>query len=332
MEGAGMNLRMLPLSLTLMIGFSFVAKADTPRVADILVVVGAAGTPQYGEMFASWLEDWKQVANEAGAELTTIGVEGADASTNDLQALKDWIGPRVEASSIPIWIVLIGHGTYAQNVAKFNLRGPDVSVDEFANLLKPIERPIVIVNCASGSGPFINGLSSPRRVIVTSTKSGSEQNFARFGEFFARAIASPQSDLDHDDEVSVHEAFLSASGEVRKFYDSQARISTEHALIDDNGDGKGTPATMFRGVRSIAAAKDGSELDGINASRTTLSPAGSKLKLTEDQATRRAELETQLDQLRSRKSQITESAYFDEIEPLMIELARLYRDAEAGSN
>ena len=108
----------------------------------------------------------------------------------------------------------------------------------------------MIVNCASASGPFVNRLSGENRIVVTATKSGTEHNYARFGEYFARAIASPDSDLDHDDEVSVHEAFLRASAEVRQFYETEDRILTEHALIDDNGDGKGTPASMFRGMRA----------------------------------------------------------------------------------
>ena len=50
--------------------------------------------------------------------------------------------------------------------------------------------------------------------------------------------------FDHDDEVSVLEAFLSASAKVGEFYESESRIATEHAPIDDNGDGKGTPSSM----------------------------------------------------------------------------------------
>ena len=228
-----------------------------------------------------------------------------------------------------MWLVLIGHGTYARDVAKFNLRGPDVSAKELSEWLESVERPLVVVNCSSASGPFINRLSRTGRVIVTATKSGTEQNYARFGKYFAEAILSPDSDLDHDDAVSVQEAFLRASAGVQEFYDNEVRISTEHALIDDNGDQRGTPAKMFRGVRPIAAAKDGGELDGNLAKRIALAPIGSVLRLSPDQTTRRDALERQLEKLREQKDRLDEEAYLATIEPIMIELAKIYRDAES---
>ena len=62
-------------------------------------------------------------------------------------------------------------------------------------------------------------------------------------------------------------------------------------MIDDNGDGRGTPASMFRGTRAIASAKDGTPLDGKNASRITLSPAENRLPLSADELQQRAEID-----------------------------------------
>jgi hypothetical protein len=174
----------------------------------------------------------------------------------------------------------------------------------------------------------VNRLSKANRIVVTATKSGTEQNYARFGEYFSRAIASPESDLDHDDEVSVHEAFLRASAEVRQFYETEARIATEHALLDDNGDGKGTPASMFQGTRPAATAKDGAQLDGAIALRVTLSPAGLRLPLTASELKERSAIEDQLDQLRTRKDELSGEAYDAELEPLMLRLAKIYQAAE----
>jgi hypothetical protein len=230
-----------------------------------------------------------------------------------------------------LWLVLIGHGTNTRGVAKFNLRGPDVSAQELSQWLQPIQRPVVIVNCASASGPFVNALSAPNRIIVTATKSGSEQNFARFGKYFAQAIAAADSDLDHDDEVSVQEAFLRAAADTLAFYEADARIATEHALIDDNGDGKGTPASMFRGTRAVAKAYDGSELDGKSASRVTLAPAGDPLSFTDDELTQRSEIESELDQLRQQKPELEPAEYERMLETLMLRLARIYQAAETRS-
>jgi hypothetical protein len=307
------------------------ASSDASGSAQIILVVGAAGTDEYGDQFAEWAGQWRQVAEKSATPMIEIGGSESGES-NDRDQLQAAIESTVSETSQPVWIVLIGHGTFNRGVAKFNLRGPDVSAEELSEWLRSQNRPVVIVNCASASGPFINRLSGKNRVIVTATKSGTEQNYARFGKYFAQAIAAPDSDLDHDDEVSVHEAFLRASAEVREFYEAEARIATEHALIDDNGDGRGTPATMFRGVRPNAEAKDGAQLDGKIATRMTLSPIGSKLPFTEAELAQRAEIENALDQLRERKVELDPKEYQQRLEPLMIRLARLYAAAEKRAN
>lgn len=303
-----------------------------PNTGQIVLVIGAAGTEQYGQEFQAWAKQWRQIAEQAEVPITVVGEsnEGADqdAETEDRQQLQRAVESLASEETSPAWIVLIGHGTFTRGVAKFNLRGPDVSAEEMAQWLTPLKRPVVVVNCASSSSPFINGLSAENRVIVTATRSGTEQNYARFGKYFAEAMASPQSDLDHDDEVSVHEAFLRASAEVRQFYETEGRIATEHALIDDNGDGKGSPATMFRGTRPNAKAKDGAKVDGARASRITLAPATDRLPLTEQELKDRDELERALDQLRQRKAELDPQQYKQELETLLIQLARIYQAAE----
>src|ERR1019366_7106008 len=126
-----------------------------------------------------------------------------------------------------------GHST------KFNLRGPDISATDLAAALKPCLRPLAVIDCASASGPFINALSGPNRVIITATRSGSEVNATRFGGYLAKAIADPAADLDKDGQTSLLEAFLLASRETQQFYREAGRLATEHALLDDNGDGLG---------------------------------------------------------------------------------------------
>ena len=137
--------------------------------------------------------------------------------------------------------MVIGHGTFDGKEAKFNLRGPDLSAADLAEWLKPFRRPVAVINCASASSPFINKLSATNRVIIAATRSGYEQNYARFGEYISSAVADPQADLDKDGQTSLLEAFLMASRRVAEFYNTEGRLATEHALLDDNGDGLGTP-------------------------------------------------------------------------------------------
>ncbi len=312
--------------------------------ADVIIVVGAAGEASYGEAFASWAARWQSVAQTAGARSILIGESGSESEPSDRERLQQAIaalapdaaareleaGPSATAQAkAPVWLVLLGHGTFSQNVAKFNLRGPDVSAEELAGWLQPLTRPLVVINAASSSGPFINALSSPNRVIVTATRSGIEQNYARFGEYLSQTIGEPQGDIDHDGEVSVLEAFLAAAAGVRDFYQSAGRIATEHALIDDNGDGLGTPANAFRGTRVVAQPSDASQtVDGTLAARISLAPAAGRLPLTDEEQQQRNAIEAELERLRSQRSQLSEADYQAALLPHLIRLARIYQAAE----
>lgn len=288
----------------------------------VLVVVGAEGSPEYGAQFRRWAERWREAAERGEARYAAIGLEPGDGADREL--LRRRLAEEAHASGDAFWLVLIGHGTFDGRSAKFNLRGPDVSASELAEWLKPFERPLAVVNCASSSGPFINVLSGANRVIVTATKSGHERNFAHFGDYLSAAIAAPEADLDKDDQTSLLEAFLLASARLREFYAQDGRLATEHPLVDDNGDGLGTPAEWFHGVRAVKAAKDGAALDGLRAGQLQLVAGGSERQLPPEARARRDELERGIAELRQRKGKMPEDEYYDRLEPLLVELSRLY--------
>ncbi|WP_442510239.1 hypothetical protein SH528x_001850 [Novipirellula sp. SH528] len=305
--------------------------AEDAPAADLVLVVGAGGTDEYAAEFAETADQWKRHVESTSVKLHRIG-DSTSPGTSDRDLLKSWIAEADRATSTPLWIVLIGHGTFAQNVAKFNLRGPDVSATELAAWIKPLDRPLVIVNGASASGPFINALSAPGRVIVTATQSGSEQNYARFGRYFAEAIGSLDADLDHDEEVSVQEAFLKANATVKLFYDTEARISSEHALIDDNGDGLGTAFKAFRRKNPSFAAKPDGQFDGRRAAKITLFAGANQAPLLPDEIQRRDALEGEIETLQLQKGTMAENAYYEQLESLMLRLAKIYQTAEARQN
>lgn len=302
--------------------------------ADLLVVVGAEGTPEYGAQFAEWVARWEAAAARGNACCTVIGrdVVSADpgaAQPTDRERLRAALVSLASGRDAPLWIVFIGHGTADRRAAKFNLRGPDLSAAELAEWLEPIERPLAVVNCASASGPFLDALARPERVIVTATKSGSETDFARFGDFLSRALEAPEADIDRDGQTSLLEAFLFASRRTAEFYARENRLAMEHALLDDNGDGRGVRAEDFRGVRSVGqAGGDGSLPDGLVAHQWHLVPSEAEARLSERARQRRDELERALFRLRERKGEIEEGEYLRQLEALALDLARLY--AESG--
>jgi len=295
----------------------------------VVIVVGAPGAPQYSDRFAAWGGRWQAAAAKAGAKCLRVGDDQSSEKT-DRQRLETVLAAEPKESGDALWLVLIGHGTFDGRAAKFNLRGPDVSAAELADWLVPFERPLAVVNCASASAPFINRLSAPGRVVVTATKSGYEQNYARFGDYLSTAIADPAADLDKDNETSLLEAFLLASGRVAEFYEQGARLATETALIDDNGDALGTPAKWFRGTWATRRAKDGASLDGAAARQFHLIRSRPERNMPPDVRARRDELERTIAELREGKDEKTnENEYYAKLEPLLVELARLYAALEA---
>lgn len=316
---------MIPL-LTLALATTIQAEEVRPRV---LVVVGAAGTPEYDAAFGKWADNWRAAAAKGGAGWTLIG-RTADASDKDRERLKEYLTRSSQLGSGPLWIVLIGHGTDDGRDARFNLRGPDVTAKELADWLAPVKRPVAVVNCASASAPFLAHLSGPNRVIVTATRSGVESNYARFGQFMSEAIADPAADLDQDGQVSLLEAFLTAASRTNEFYKGEARLATEHALIDDTGDKLGSAADWFQGVRAVKRAKDGAEVDGLRAHQWHLIPSEREQALPADVRRRRDELELALAGLRDQKAKLGEDEYYTRLEKILLDLSRLYRDAERG--
>jgi hypothetical protein len=294
--------------------------------ATVLVVVGAAGTTEYGARFASWADHWKTLSGKAGARYVAVGLDPPGA-TADRQRLADAVARESGPASGPLWLVLIGHGTFDGRAARFNLRGPDVSAEELAAWLHPVRRSLVVIDAASASGPFVKALSGPDRVIITATRSGREQNATRLGGLVVDALSDAQADLDKDGETSLLEAFLVASRRVEATFTEAGLLPTEHALLDDNGDGLGTAAGLYQGLR-LAAVPAGATPDGRRAHQLHLLPSEPEKAMPADLRRRRDQLELDVLHLRDGRSRMSDDDYYRRVEPLLLEIARLYRKAE----
>jgi hypothetical protein len=317
------NERIEDFPVSVLLALALTVLADEPR-PQVLVVVGAAGTSEYGEAFQKWADQWAAAAKKGNAEYVCIGRE-AEGKESDRDRLSAYL-TRSRAGSTPLWIVLIGHGTDDGQEARFNLRGPDVTVQELAAWLAPVKRPLAVLNCASASGTFIHHLSGPNRVVVTATRSGSESNYARFGQYMAEAIGDSAADLDRDGQVSLLEAYLTASNRVGDFYRTETRLATEHPLLDDNGDKLGSPADWFQGVRAVKRSKDGTPVDGTRAHQWHLIQSERERLLPAKVLQRRDELEQSLATLRDQKDRLNEDEYYSRVEKIMVELAQLYSE------
>jgi hypothetical protein len=226
-----------------------------------------------------------------------------------------------------VLLMLIGHGSHAGSDSRFNLPGPDLTAAELAVMLEPLKAvQVAVVNAASASGDFVAVLSGKNRVVITATKSSYERNETLFPRYFVAAFTTPGADTDKDERVSLLEAFVYAKREVARAYETDTRLPTEHAMLDDDGDRRGSAEPDPR-------AGDGSLARRFIVGGTTTAssvavstPGGSEL------VAKKTRLEAQVDSLRRRKQTMAAEAYERELERLLVELAQVSQTIREGKS
>ena len=293
----------------------------------LVVVVGLAGDPEHGELFKKWGTTLAATATEklnVPKENVTLLADAAATRAGVTQALADVAARAGEQDTVVI--VLFGHGTFAAKVAKFNLTGPDMTPQDFAPLLAKMKsRRVVLANTTSSSGPFVEALSGPGRVIVAATRSGGEMFATLFGGPFVEAFAIEAADADRDGKVSILEAFDHAKRSVAASYQREGLLPTEHAVLDDNGDKEGS-------MEPGRQAKDGQSASvlAIGSLRRQAARANEKLRALYAE---RDAIERRIESLKLLKSGMDAAKYEAELEKLATDLAlksREIRAAEGG--
>jgi hypothetical protein len=291
-----------------------------------LIVAGASGGPEYVAQYGRWTSDLSTslIANlKFDPSLVTVlsetsGSESASTAANVRRAIASTAAKMTRDDLL--LIVLIGHGTFDGTDAKFNLVGRDLESTEWADLLRQLPGRLVIVNTAAASFPFLERLAGPRRIVVTATDSAAQRFDTIFPEYFIQSIADVAADLDKNGRISVWEAFAAASTSVRRHYQQAGQLSTERALLDDNGDGIGNEFSTPHDDGSLASRTYLDEsLPGAAPTDEVL------LKLLQ----RKAMLEAEVDDLKIRKAFLSASEYAKEFERIMIDLAQVSHDIRA---
>ncbi len=145
------------------------------------------------------------------------------------------------------------------------------------------------------------------------------------------AIGDVKFDLDKDGQTSLFEAFLAASRRTEEFYETEGRLATEHALLDDNGDGNGVRANWFRGVRVVKKAASGAGVDWQKAHQMHLVRSDAEKNLPVEVRRERDRIELQVISLRDRKSEFeNEDEYYAQLESLLVALAKIYEPASGS--
>lgn len=309
----------------------------------VLVITGLSGDPAYAEQFHGWATTFIDAVHDRyelpddnvtylaeDTELDPAQIDDRSTRENVEEVLAA-IGDRAEPND-HVLVLLIGHGSYQNGESRFNLPGRDLTAADYALLLTPLSsQRVSFVNVATASGGFIEALSGEGRTIVTATRSGGQWNETVFGGYFVAAFADgeAESDQNRDGRVSVLEAFEYAVAQVARAYESDGRLQTEHALLDDNGDKEGT-----REPDPLSASADGvlartlfiSAGDGAGVAGLPDDPSLRALYLE------RLEIQEQIEGLQATRGGTDAARYQAEIEKLMVAIAlksREIRQAEA---
>jgi hypothetical protein len=329
------------MSLVLLVVLALMSPAMAQAKETYLVIIaGIGGDDAHRERFHQWSMAMRDAAiSRHGlapervfylAESPEMAPEAVHAKSTkeNIASLLSQLSTSV-APGDQIYLLLIGHGSYDNEDARFNLPGRDLSAADFDALLSPFSRQqIVFVNTASASGAFLAALAKPNRVVVTATKSGFERNEAQFGQYFVEAYSGGAGDTDKNRRVSVLEAFEYARLRVAGYYEEENLLRTEHAQFDDDGDG----AAVAEPSKQEGPRAGASFLMGAAAVADGLSPADlasdpELARLVES----RQELEGRVEALRLQKDSMPEETYLQELERLLLELASVSQRIEERS-
>ena len=298
--------------------------------AFLLIVVGLAGNPEHGELFHKWGASLAEASTKVGVSsdrlvylVDQIG-EGDKLATgrSTREEIQKAIAGFAQAASADdaVYVVLIGHGSFDGQTARFNLPGPDMNAADFNALVKRLPaKQLVFVNTSSSSGPFVEALSAPGRTIITATRNGAEQFATLFGGFFVDAFTSAEADQDKNQRVTMLEAFRFAKAGVTRAYEQEGLLATEHAMLDDNGDREGSQDPSATGA------------DGKLAASLSLGSVADAAPLPEDPKLRvlyveRRDLERRVESLRLLKDSMPPAKYTAELERLVTDLALKTRE------
>lgn len=302
-------------------------QATLEAQSHVLIVSGLGGAPQYKAEFKQLGSGLAAAARQKyglpASEVVYLAEDGTGAGVTgrstreEIERALGAFRSRAGAND-QLVLVLIGHGSGDGAESKVSLPGPDMTAADFAKLLSGWgSQKVAFVNLTSASGDFLPVVSGANRVVITATKSSFERNESVFAKHFVAALTADGADTDKDGRVSLLEAYRYAAAETKRYYEQESTLQTEHAQLDDDGDGKGTPEPTAR------------QGDGLLAQRFFLAGAvglaqvgaGGDARLTALYKDK-ADLEERIDAVKRKKGTMAESAYYDALEELLVQLAR----------
>jgi hypothetical protein len=179
----------------------------------------------------------------------------------------------------------------------------------------------LIVNMTSASGASLSQLQKEGRVVIAATKSGMEKNATVFGRFWVEALRQAAADSDKNETISALEAYRYADKKTVEYYESQKRLATEHAVLEDTGSGEGVRAPAPDNGKGQAAAQLALLRLGSVQTQAALPEKATLYRKKE-------ELELAIDKLKYQKAAIPADEYRKRMQGLLLDLARLQEEID----
>lgn len=270
----------------------------------LLMICGHPGDQEHKELFAdSVARIRKALTSRFGFDENNVWLWfGADEQDSGLPAcrgpatretLADEIGAFREqlGRNDELWVIVVGHAHPLRRTAQLNLPGPDITADEFGQWFAELDcRRSVFFITTPLSGYFLKPLSNEDRIVISATEADFEVNETLFHSSLADVLESfPEGDahdVDQDGMHSLLDLYLAVAVHVARRYEQDDLLATEHAQLDDNGDGRGSelqlnfPLSADAEVPSpqravaIRPGRDGALARSIDLGRTTIAVEG----------------------------------------------------------
>jgi hypothetical protein len=286
-----------------------------------VTVAGLGGEPDYEQRFTALAKDLDKLFKDSAADAHVYTLTGSESTRAHLTETMNLIALEIKPEDNFV-LTLIGHGSFDGVEYKFNLPGPDISARELASLCDRLAaKRQLIVNTTSASGGSIGAFQKSGRIVIAATKTGTEKNATVFARYWVEALHDSSADVDKNGVISALEAFQYADRKTASFYESQKRLATEHAVIEDTG--------KKEAVR--AASTDNGE--GLLASNSVLLRLGPAQKAANDPAKRaliekKESLERKIDILKYQKAAMSAGDYKKQLSDALVDLARVQEELD----
>jgi hypothetical protein len=226
-----------------------------------LIVCGLTGDAAHRTLFGQTIETlYRGLTTSHGFDAENVNVLWSESSAaGDGPALSANRGPATREALTEtagkliqklqptdgLWVFVLGHAHFDGKTSWLNLPGPDMNQAEFGGLFAAATcQEQVFFMTTSASGLFIKPLSKAGRIVISATEADREVNETRFPQHLATAVAEPppepEFDEDGDGQLTLLDLYLWSARATAQEYATEMLLATEHAHLDDNGDGRGT--------------------------------------------------------------------------------------------